>query len=294
MRVKDEGGLVLFVSGTLIALLLGMFFGIRSGPSRPDDLKRQNQDSRLQLRTFYTNFNRLAEYEPSAGPYLDIVREAVQEHVEIYELDPLLVLALIKKESAFRTKAVSPVGAAGPMQFMPRTGLEMGLKPVYSPDVLDRADRWRNRARTLYSRAARHMKTERFSLLPGIVERWKEANERSERLYERYRRTLKQKISNKSVEEIAGIDQRFMRRKAVMSGVKYLARLFRKRNGDVRESLAAYNAGPGSVRRYNGIPPYNQTVHYQNTIVNTYQDYRQYLNSDREDRGTNPTLSMVE
>jgi soluble lytic murein transglycosylase-like protein len=137
------------------------------------------------------------------------------------------------------------------------------------------------------------MKDEHYHPLPNLIERWKSVNSRSRELYRKYRRKLKGKIRNKSVNELASIDQRFMRRKAVMSGVKYLAQLFEERNGDVREALAAYNAGPGSVRRHGGIPPYTQTVHYQNTIVNTYQRYRQYLNPGLWETDHDPALSMV-
>lgn len=295
-NVKDEGGLVLFFSGTLIGLLVATFFAINPGPSTRASSNSTLVDSdppRLEFKTVYPNLHKLTSYEPEAEPYLGIVQKAVREHASTYELDPLLVLALIKKESAYNVRVISSAGAAGPMQFMPRTGVAMGLDPVYSPDLLDRADRLRNRAGSLYTRAVRNMKDEQYAPLPRLIERWKNVNTQSRELYRKYRRKLKRKIRNKSDEQLATIDQRFLRRKAVMSGVKYLAQLFEGRNGDVREALAAYNAGPSTVRRYGGIPPYTQTVHYQNTIVNTYQRYRQYLNPGLRDSGRQPALSMV-
>lgn len=295
-NVKDEGGLVLFFSGTLIGLLVATFFAINPGPSTEVSGKPALDDHgppKLEFKSFYPNLYKLASYEPAAESYLSVVQEAVQKHASTYELDPLLVLALIKKESAFNLRVISSAGAAGPMQFMPRTGIAMGLDPVYSPEILDRADRLRDRAGSLYTRAVRNMKTERYDPLPTLIERWKNVNTQSRELYQQYRRKLKKKIRNKSTEEIAAVDQRFLRDKAVMSGVKYLAQLFEERNGDVREALAAYNAGPSSVRRYGGIPPYNQTVRYQNRIVNTYQRYRQYLNPGLRDSERQPALSMM-
>ncbi|MFB6344980.1 MAG: lytic transglycosylase domain-containing protein [bacterium] len=293
--MNDDGGLVLFFSGTLIALLLGVFLAIRPGPQRPDrdQFSNNKQRSVLQFRTNYPNLDRLASLDPASKPYLNIVKLAVRKHASTYQLDPLLVLALIKHESAYNLRAVSPVGAAGPMQFMPATGRDMGLAPVYSPDLLQQAEQVKDRARSLYSRAVRKMQAEQFSLLPDLIDRWKELNTRQRRLFTQYRRRLKQKIEDKSRQQLADLDQRFLRKKAVLKGVKYLAELFAERNGDVRESLAAYNAGPGSVRRYNGIPPYNETVQYQNRIVNTYQRYSRYLQPDLERKDRVPALSSV-
>lgn len=44
-------------------------------------------------------------------------------------------------------------------------------------------------------------------------------------------------------------------------GARYLAQQFRK-FGTWRLALAAYNAGPGAVERYKGVPPYRETQNY--------------------------------
>ncbi|HLS59176.1 MAG TPA: lytic transglycosylase domain-containing protein [Paracoccaceae bacterium] len=49
-------------------------------------------------------------------------------------------------------------------------------------------------------------------------------------------------------------------------GARYLAMQYRK-YGDWRLALAAYNAGPGAVDRYRGVPPYRETQDYVNRIL---------------------------
>jgi soluble lytic murein transglycosylase-like protein len=103
-------------------------------------------------------------------------------------LPPLLLAALLRSESGFDPRAVSPAGAQGIAQFMPATARGMGLSDPFDPAQAVPA-------------AAR--------LLSGHV------------------------------------------------------RAF----GSVPSALAAYNAGPGAVRRYGGIPPYPETQAYVARIL---------------------------
>ena len=57
----------------------------------------------------------------------------------------------------------------------------------------------------------------------------------------------------------------------VMGGTKYLKQLYDKFDGNYSLMLAAYNAGPGAVTKYGGIPPYKETTNYVNNIMNTYK-----------------------
>jgi soluble lytic murein transglycosylase-like protein len=55
------------------------------------------------------------------------------------------------------------------------------------------------------------------------------------------------------------------------AGTRLLRELLLKYDGDVVKALAAYNAGPGAVDKYNGLPPYRETQTYVNKVLRDYQ-----------------------
>ncbi len=59
----------------------------------------------------------------------------------------------------------------------------------------------------------------------------------------------------------------------IEAGVKYLKMLLNMFEGDEALAVAAYNSGPGKVRKYGGIPPYRQTQVFVERVMSYYRSY---------------------
>ena len=59
-------------------------------------------------------------------------------------------------------------------------------------------------------------------------------------------------------------------RENIDGGMKYLKQMLTTFNGDIEKSVAAYNAGPGSVTKYAGVPPYSETQAYVGKVLALY------------------------
>ena len=64
-----------------------------------------------------------------------------------------------------------------------------------------------------------------------------------------------------------GVANVFDPRENIMAGARYLSALIADQHGDVALALASYNAGPGAVERYGGIPPFKETQRYVKAIL---------------------------
>lgn len=64
-----------------------------------------------------------------------------------------------------------------------------------------------------------------------------------------------------------GVSDAYDPEQNIMGGAKYLSQLLSEFQGNTKLAVAAYNAGPGSVVEYNGIPPYAETENYVDRVM---------------------------
>jgi soluble lytic murein transglycosylase-like protein len=60
----------------------------------------------------------------------------------------------------------------------------------------------------------------------------------------------------------------------IMSGTKYLKQLLDRFDGNLTKAIAGYNAGPGSVEKYGGLPPFAETQDYVTKVLGNYRNYK--------------------
>jgi len=201
-------------------------------------------------------------------PLLEAVFKKSED--KTYAVDPLLFMALMRRESNFDALAISHVGAAGLTQIMPKTAKDLGMKNIYMPGYFNEAISFVKRERKIRAQAMdilfkideknrlHHAAKSRELMQKSLVFRRKK-----EKLFARYRKKLLQKRN----------DDRLQPAKSIEYGLNYFAGLMKDQKGDISLALASYNAGPHRVEKFKGIPPYEETVHFRNRVLQYYREY---------------------
>jgi soluble lytic murein transglycosylase-like protein len=70
-----------------------------------------------------------------------------------------------------------------------------------------------------------------------------------------------------------GISDPWDAQQNVECGSQYLHGLLERYNNNIELAVAAYNAGPGAVDEYHGVPPYAETRAYVDRVLTAYRDY---------------------
>lgn len=81
----------------------------------------------------------------------------------------------------------------------------------------------------------------------------------------------------------------------IAAGAKYLKYLHERFDGNETKVIAAYNAGEGNVKRFNGVPPFNETRQYVSKVRNYEQEFQNRVESRIADASPNVgSASMLE
>ncbi len=88
-----------------------------------------------------------------------------------------------------------------------------------------------------------------------------------------------------------GVTNPFDPQQNIDGGIRYLRQLIEQFGGNISLAVAAYNAGPTAVRRYNGVPPYPETQTFLRRVLSYWQSFRQALANQNAEPSSSGSVS---
>tara|TARA_B110000238_G_C16097045_1_gene426583 strand:- start:453 stop:1001 length:549 start_codon:yes stop_codon:yes gene_type:complete len=73
--------------------------------------------------------------------------------------------------------------------------------------------------------------------------------------------------------KLMGVHNVFNAKDNIRGGTRYFRKMLELFEFDIELALAAYNAGPGAVKKYDGIPPYRETQGYVKKVLKHYNNF---------------------
>ncbi len=137
--------------------------------------------------------------------------------------------------------------------------VSFGGSKTYNPEQYDRE----------ISRVSRKYKVDPF-LIKAIIHTESDFDHRA--VSKRGARGLMQLMPDTARE--LHVRDSFNARQNIDAGTRYFKRLLNMFKGNVRLSLAAYNAGPRLVQELNDVPPFPETVRYVKKVLDQYRIYK--------------------
>ena len=203
---------------------------------------------------------------PRSAPHVRLVNTRRRHYFGSYYLRPakfapfaIVALFVVFNFSGF-SPVMAPVASAAPVEIIPadiplsgdcdldwiifRAGEKAGVDPRFIHAVIQQESKYNSKA--VSPVGAQGL----MQMMPATAERF-------------------------------GLKDPFDPAKNVEAGTKYLKWLLKRFDGDVTLALAGYNAGEGSVDKYKGVPPYDETQTYVKKIVSHYgKTYHPVLSPD--------------